>query len=380
MNIIDRTNPNGNHFTILAVDTPVEDIKLALAQHPELWDQNDLRTSHVGSAHSDVSDIWIRFNRPDQGFGQQVDATNCFWYPASSVVPAEQHVYSLMSFVRGEQIGRVIITKLPPGGKIEAHEDKGPPAEFYQRFHLCIQNEDGAVFTCGDEQLTPEPGMVYWINNAEKHSVENNSNADRITMIMDIRTMFGEAIKPTYNINPEAVKMTAREKAIKGSIKKTDYPEGVSIQVERWNDCIAELLEYEVDHWNELGLDHQDVPQDINFDLYAQMDNAGSLHVVTARLDGHVIGYHISFVKTNPHYMSTLHAHVDLYYLKPEHRKSKIGVQMFKFAEQTLKEKGVVKLVTPTKLHLHHGALFRGLGYNEVETVFTKILNPSGSQ
>lgn len=376
---INKQNPYGKNFRILADNLPVQDLLDALNQQPDLWDQNDLRTSHVGSAHSDVSDIWVRFNRPDQGFGQQIDDTACYWYPASSRLPVDVSLYYLMMAVRGDQLGRVIITKLPPGGKITAHEDKGPPAEFYQRFHLCIQNEPGAVFKCGDEEIEPEPGMLFWVNNAVKHEVENNGNIDRITMIVDVKTWFGEDSKPTYNINVEDVKKTAREKAIANSIKR-EWPEGITYQVEKWNDCIAEMLEYEVDHWMELGLEHQDVPQDINFDLYAQMCNAGSLHVVTCRENGHIIGYHITFVKTHPHYQSTLHGHVDLYYLKPEYRKSKIGVRMFKFAEESLKSIGVKKLITPTKKHLHHGALFEGLGFKEVESVYTKILKDQDDQ
>ena len=376
---ITRDNPHGKHFYILATDLPVQSILDNLNNHPELWNQNDLRTNHVGSAHTDVSDIWIRFNRPDAGFGQQVDSTTCYWYPASSSIKVDEFLYGFMLTVRAEQLGRVIITKLPPGGKIASHEDKGPPAEFYQRFHLCLANEPGSVFRCGDEEFEPEPGTLYWINNAVEHSVENNSSADRLTMIVDVRTMFGEQVKPTYCINVEDVKKTAREKAIQNS-KKREWPAGVTYQVEKWNDCIAEMLEYEVDHWMELGLEHQDVPQDINFDLYAQMCNAGTLHVVTCRENGHIIGYHITFVKTHPHYMSTLHGHVDLYYLKPEYRKSKIGVKMFRFAEESLKSIGVKKLITPTKTHLHHGALFEGLGFKEVESVYTKILKDPQDQ
>jgi hypothetical protein len=374
------------YFQKLANQINVQPILDALDANPQLWNQNPIRTTHVEndyglkSPHLEVDDILIRFNRMDQSLEQAVVATDCYWYPASDLIPVDQIIYQLMPAVRADQIGRVMITKMAPGAFIAPHEDQGPPAEYYQRFHLCLQNEPGAQFICGDEVMEPLPGDLFWVNNAATHSVRNDSMVDRLTLIIDLRTTFNEHLKPCMNLFRDLTKQlppetrSHREIAIQESVKRTDYPSGTSFQVERWNDVIAEMLEYEVAHWDELGLDHQDVPQDIDFARYRDVDNAGKLHVVTARLDGKVIGYHISLINSHLHYKSTLHATVDLYYLDPVHRKSKIGVEMFLFAEKSLTDLGVVKVITGTKIHLNHSQLFESLGYKGTELVFTKIL------
>lgn len=148
----------------------------------------------------------------------------------------------------------------------------------------------------------------------------------------------------------------------------------ITYQIENFESIIPELKPFVAPHWEELGLDHQDVPVDMNWDLYVQMDNAEKLHVVTTRDDGVLIGYCFHVISTMMHYQSTLHGVADLYYIKPEYRKGKIGVGMFIYAEEQLKALGVVKIVTGTKLHLPHDKLFKSLGYKATETIFTKII------
>src|SRR5487761_2793481 len=55
---------NMRNFLQLAQGIDVGPLMVALQNHPELWDQNTLRTKHPGTAHSAVSDIWVWFNDP----------------------------------------------------------------------------------------------------------------------------------------------------------------------------------------------------------------------------------------------------------------------------------------------------------------------------
>lgn len=149
----------------------------------------------------------------------------------------------------------------------------------------------------------------------------------------------------------------------------------ITYSVESWSEMYHELEPFVQPHWEELGLDHIDVPVDFDWARYLVLDEQGLIHIVCTRDDGKLIGYHISIVNSGLHYKSTIHAMVDLYYLKPEYRKSKIGVKMFQFAERALKTIGVKKIVTGTKIHLNHSALFGSLGYKNTEVTFTKVLS-----
>jgi hypothetical protein len=186
-----------NFIPIATVD--VQPLVDALNQYPEMWNQNTLRTTHFMSPHTEVQDIWIRFNKIESDATRQslLDDNESIWYGSAGPLPIREIIYPLMHDVFADRLGRVIITKMAPGTKITPHADMGGPATYYQRFHVALQSKDGQVFKCGDEEFTPETGLVYAVNNALEHSVENNSDIDRLTMIIDLRTALLEDLKKT---------------------------------------------------------------------------------------------------------------------------------------------------------------------------------------
>ncbi|WP_070152616.1 aspartyl/asparaginyl beta-hydroxylase domain-containing protein [Sphingobium phenoxybenzoativorans] len=166
--------------------TPMLD---ALAAHPELWNQNDLRTTHPQSPHTAVDDIWLRFNRLGVSAADTIDDIQTYPYPAWDILhPVRDMVLNLMRRVGGTQLGRVIITRLPAGAVITPHEDHGAPVTFYRRYQIILQSLQGSIFTCGGEQLQMRSGEAWWIDNKQTHSVTNNSADDRIVIITDICT------------------------------------------------------------------------------------------------------------------------------------------------------------------------------------------------
>lgn len=157
----------------------------ALARQPELWNQNSLRTEFPGTPHGEADDIWLWFN------DQKEDVANAIQvipYPAWTLLPqARQIVFDLLRAVEGVQLGRVIITRLKPGKQIIPHRDAGAPAEFFKRYQVALQSLPGAIFQIEDEQAGFKTGDIWLINNRAEHSVQNNSQDDRVVMIVDIR-------------------------------------------------------------------------------------------------------------------------------------------------------------------------------------------------
>lgn len=178
------------HFQQLAAGLDVGPLLHALARQPELWDQHTLRTTHPGTAHANVSDIWLWFNElPKDGEAITVaQDRDTIAYPAWEKLPqARELIFNLMRRVEGVRLGRVIITRLPPGKTITPHVDGGAPATFYTRYQIALQSLPGALFHTGDETVNFAAGDVWMIDNATEHSVVNNSADDRIVMIVDIR-------------------------------------------------------------------------------------------------------------------------------------------------------------------------------------------------
>lgn len=158
-------------------------------------------------------------------------------------------------------------------------------------------------------------------------------------------------------------------------IEKTQLkPAGTVYAVERWRDLKREMLPLLVRHWREVALNHADVPLDIDEARYAQLDEAKALHIVTARRNGLLIGYHVAIVSPHLHYKSTLHGITDVYWIAPECRHGVTAMRMFQAVERELKALGVRKLFTATKLHLDQGPLFERLGYKPTERLYAKLI------
>lgn len=177
------------HFLKIAENIDVVSVLRELVVQPELWNQNTLRTSHPLTPHDEVSDIWLWFNELKENAAEAIDDLQTYPYPAWERLPSLRRlVLDLIHRVNGVQLGRCVVTKLPPGGVIAPHVDQGSPAEFYTRYQIALQSLPGAIFNCETESAQFRSGEVWWVNNRVEHSVVNNSKDDRIVCIVDIRS------------------------------------------------------------------------------------------------------------------------------------------------------------------------------------------------
>ena len=152
-----------------------------LAEHPELWNTNNVRTSKPYTAHHDVDDIILRYPRPN---------VNQYNYPSFNVLSAALPiVMALMQAIHCEALGRVLISRLPPGGIIGLHDDTLPGGlpMYYSRYQVPLQSKLGMRFICDGEECNMEAGSIYWFNNTLLHEVRNESDIDRISMVVDAR-------------------------------------------------------------------------------------------------------------------------------------------------------------------------------------------------
>ena len=94
------------------------------------------------------------------------------------------------STVNGKELGRIMIVKLLPGGRVIPHIDTGMYFQRYHRFHVPITTNSQVLFI-GPSDTKPihmPNGILCQLMNRQLHGVENNSNDDRIHIIVDINT------------------------------------------------------------------------------------------------------------------------------------------------------------------------------------------------
>lgn len=179
---------------LIAKRFDVRPLVAQLAAAPALWDDFNLRTNHPQSPHRELSDIFVRYNAREnyegdrQAFNGPHDAV---WWSAVDTLPSVMPiVFDLMRFVDGERLGMVLITKIPAHTKCYPHTDNGWHAGHYEKYAVQIASAEQQSFHVEHESLSALPGECYWFDNSKTHHVLNDSDEDRITMIVCIRNRF----------------------------------------------------------------------------------------------------------------------------------------------------------------------------------------------
>ena len=142
------------------------------------------------SPHREMTDIWARFKNPEECMKSGDWSSFMLEHDSEWLkdIPYIKNICNaIMEKTEGERLGGVLITKLPPGKEIEAHIDQGWHAEYYDKYLVSIKNGKGARFCFDSVEVTPKEGDVYAFRNDVSHWVTNDSEEDRIAMIICIK-------------------------------------------------------------------------------------------------------------------------------------------------------------------------------------------------
>jgi len=126
-------------------------------------------------------------------------------------------------------------------------------------------------------------------------------------------------------------------------------------------------------HYEELCVT-KDFPLEPDYEAYARLGDAGMLRCITLRADGGLIGYIIFVIQPHLHYRSCKTAFEDLYFVRKDYRKGRVGIRLFQYAESVLKGIGVNRVILHTKIHMDNSRLFEYLEYKLTDKLFTKLL------
>jgi hypothetical protein len=171
----------------------VKGLQQELQSHPQVWDIYRHRTESPTSPHRETSDIWARYNA-FENFHGDVKAFNdehvSSWYPVIESLPeAKSLAERVAKDMKALSIGGVLITRIQPGKRVYPHADKGWHAQHYEKFALQVKGDDKQAFHFEGEDLVTEDGDLFWFDNAYPHWVTNESDRERITMVICLRRL-----------------------------------------------------------------------------------------------------------------------------------------------------------------------------------------------
>jgi hypothetical protein len=185
------------NFMRIGVGLDTVPLNLAIQRRPEIWKADTYLRDYPQGPFGQIESIILRFpprsvHETEEALKKHLenfDQHECVDQEAYKALPeARPIVMGLMARVAGERLGRVIVNKIAPGGRIFPHADTPEHAQYWDRFHVVLQSAPGVYFRTGDEDVYMAPGETWWFQNAEEHEVINNSPCDRIHMVVDIRT------------------------------------------------------------------------------------------------------------------------------------------------------------------------------------------------
>ena len=140
------------------------------------------------------------------------------------------------------------------------------------------------------------------------------------------------------------------------------------------SEFVDELQHILNEHYDELCVT-KDFPLLPDYEAYGRLTVNNMLRCITCRAEGNLIGYVMFIVQPHLHYMTCKTAFEDLYFVKKEFRRGRIGIKLFQYAEDVLRQEGVNRIIMHTKIHLDNSRLFEYLGYKHTDKLYTKILS-----
>lgn len=126
-------------------------------------------------------------------------STDYEWVPGSPIITeyinklknknSQDELFKIYKYLEDLYSGSIIrceIIKLKKFSKVYKHTDGGALLHYSRRVHLPLVTNKDVTFTVMDNTIHMLEGNGYEINNQLPHAVDNNSNCDRIHMIIDI--------------------------------------------------------------------------------------------------------------------------------------------------------------------------------------------------
>ena len=181
------------NFRLIHAGLDVAPILAELDAVPE-WGQYGERKEREGTAHGAISaDLWIRYfaretlnepadyNRPGQ----------CVFYPVWDRLPSIHRLtWGLMASQRAVELGGILCTRLPAGGRIERHSDAESwhARRYNRKCYVALQANARCIVECdGDEQVF-RTGEIFEFDNTLPHAMTNGGDETRTTLIICLRS------------------------------------------------------------------------------------------------------------------------------------------------------------------------------------------------
>lgn len=149
----------------------------------------------------------------------------------------------------------------------------------------------------------------------------------------------------------------------------------ITIQKEWFLNTMKELAPLFDDEWQEVSAG-KETKQELNpaWEKFMQIESSGMLHLLTARVDGKLIGYLMTIIHPHLHFADVIYGFVDGFYVKPEYRDAGVVESLIGDNEDMLRSAGIGRIRMDAQPDMWLYKELKKLHYERTEFVFMKWL------
>lgn len=148
------------------------------------WRLDTSRQNQPNSVHVNTNTYYIRSFKPGWEPHEKLNV-----FPLANNIKilfiADKIIKDLEAIHNGN-VSLAMIVKLLPDSDIIPHSDESSYLGVVRRHHIPLKTNEEVLFHIDGESVHMKVGECWEINNSKVHHVTNNSNEDRIHMIIDI--------------------------------------------------------------------------------------------------------------------------------------------------------------------------------------------------
>jgi aspartyl/asparaginyl beta-hydroxylase (cupin superfamily) len=164
-------------------DYDISEIKKYVVNFTDEW-LIDTKRQEMSKIHKETNTYYVYKNNLMWKIGQEF-VTNKISADDVLLEMLEPIIKDLEKIHDGVR-ANVLLIKLTANENIPLHEDSGDYLMLSRRNHIPIITAGDVVFGVGSERVNMQPGECWEINNYRLHWVDNNSDIDRVHLLIDI--------------------------------------------------------------------------------------------------------------------------------------------------------------------------------------------------
>lgn len=142
--------------------------------------------------------------------------------------------------------------------------------------------------------------------------------------------------------------------------------------VERWAMAESEIAPFFKPLAKESGIIAD--RENVSLEAYRGCSKVDGLLLVTARENGVLVGFIVSFIAAHPHWKDVRMAMTDMIYLEPSARKGRNFQRMLEFCKTQVKLRGASYFLASLPARRAHGKILERAGWKEWERIYVSNL------